>query len=128
MKQLEIKWTISRGRDTYGYNILTLYDGDAKHRANGGGYDMLGKVFGSWLMANYKEKIIALTPSAKAIKPFESNEGYYGLFNYEGNFYLDGACGFNCMEEIAHAIGLTLKKIYSRDRSLKFILVEEVQS
>lgn len=58
---LEFKWTVSRGRDTYGYNICTLYvDGERVARCNGGGYDMEGTVFGNFLARNYADRLRAL--------------------------------------------------------------------
>lgn len=59
----EIKWTVSRGRDTYGYNICTLYiRGQKVARCNGGGYDMQGTVFGSWLAYAYADRLMKLKP------------------------------------------------------------------
>lgn len=38
---LKFKWTISRARETLGYNVVTLYvNGSKVARCNGGGYDM----------------------------------------------------------------------------------------
>ena len=45
---LTFKWTVSRGRDSYGYNIVTLrVDGDKVSSCNGGGYDMKGTCLGN---------------------------------------------------------------------------------
>lgn len=48
---LALKWTVSRARDTHGYNVVTLTDTstDRSFRAIGGGYDMEGTVFAEWL-------------------------------------------------------------------------------
>lgn len=47
-KVLQFKWTISRGRDTYGYNICSLYvDGKKVSGCSGGGYDMMGTCLGA---------------------------------------------------------------------------------
>lgn len=63
MTTLEFKWTESRGRDTYGYTICTLYvDGRKVARCNGGGYDMKGTCFGSWLASAYADRLNALKP------------------------------------------------------------------
>ena len=57
-KNLTVKWTVSRGRDTYGYTICTLYvDGVKAARCNGGGYDMQGTVLGHWLAAAYPDRL-----------------------------------------------------------------------
>lgn len=58
---LEFRWTVSRGRDTYGYNICTLYaDGERVARCNGGGYDMKGTVFGDFIAKRYADRLLAL--------------------------------------------------------------------
>lgn len=63
---LEFKWTVSRGRDTYGYNICTLYaDGSRVARCNGGGYDMEGTVLGSFIARNFSDRLLRL-PGAPA--------------------------------------------------------------
>lgn len=47
---LETKWTVSRARDTAGYNVCKLYvDGKNVAGCNGGGYDMVGTVIGIWI-------------------------------------------------------------------------------
>ena len=41
MNTLKFKYTTSRGRDSYGYNICSLWvDGEKKASTCGGGYDM----------------------------------------------------------------------------------------
>lgn len=58
---LEFKWSVSRGRDTYGYNICTLYaDGERVARCNGGGYDMQGTVLGHFLARHFAERLLRL--------------------------------------------------------------------
>jgi len=62
---LIIKWGTSRGRDTYGYNTCSLSEnGHRRAACNGGGYDMLGTVFGHWLASTYRERLNALPASA----------------------------------------------------------------
>lgn len=59
---LEFKWTVSRGRDTYGYNICTLYaDGRKVAKCNGGGYDMEGTVLGRFISTHYADRLLQLT-------------------------------------------------------------------
>jgi len=58
----EWKWSVSRGRDTYGYNICTLYiDGRKVSACNGGGYDMEGTCLGHWFAAHAKTRLLTLT-------------------------------------------------------------------
>lgn len=62
-KTLEIKWTVSRARDTSGYNVCTLYvDGRKAARCNGGGYDMKGTVLGNWLASAFADRLLKLKP------------------------------------------------------------------
>lgn len=47
---LAISWSISRGTETYGYNICRLDDSQTGKRYRClGGYDMMGTVVGQWL-------------------------------------------------------------------------------
>lgn len=47
---LEYVWTVSKGRETYGYNICSLYaNGNKVSSCNGGGYDMQGVALASYL-------------------------------------------------------------------------------
>jgi len=58
MSLLEFKWTVSRGRDTDGYNICSLYvDGRKVASCNGGGYDMKGTALGNWIAKAYADRL-----------------------------------------------------------------------
>lgn len=122
MKYLELKWTISRARETEGYNVVTLIDERKKFKAMGGGYDMVGTVFGQWLQHNYLEKLEKL-PSAG---PHGDKEGFYGLFHIPNcSVRLDGACGIDCMIKIAKALGLEVKTIWKDKTGYVGIMVNE---
>jgi hypothetical protein len=55
---LKFKWTVSRARDTYGYNVCTLYvDGKKAAQCSGGGYDMEGTVLGLWIANRFKGQL-----------------------------------------------------------------------
>lgn len=132
---LEIKWTVSRGRDTYGYNICTIKDTrrDTRHRCNGGGYDMQGTSFGNWLEDTYQARLIEIKDKAHSISDengWHDQEGgsLYGMVYRTGNntVMLDGACGLSSMMKIAEAIGLKLESVYSRS-GLKGIYVEDTR-
>ena len=116
-KFLEYKWTISRGRDTYGWNICTLWDGDRAYRCNGGGYDMQGTVFGEWLMANHMEEII------EKVKPYDESNCNYGFHFRNDKYYLDGACGLDSMIRIAEKIGLEIERLVDKKGHLKGLYV-----
>ena len=50
MISLDFKWTVSKARDTLGYNVVTLRaDGKKVAQCNGGGYDMMGTCLGDWI-------------------------------------------------------------------------------
>lgn len=60
MYRLTFKWTVSRGRDTYGYNICSLWvDGNKVSSCNGGGYDMKGTAFGNWVEEAWQDELQA---------------------------------------------------------------------
>lgn len=62
-KVLKFKWGVSRGRDTYGYNICSLYvDSEKVSSCNGGGYDMKGTALGNWFVEAYKKELVSLKP------------------------------------------------------------------
>src|SRR3972149_5435570 len=94
---LQFKWTQSRGRNTDGWNICSLYfDGKKVSRTCGGGYDMQGAAFGIFLTEKYQDRLTV-----------ENSEGFKPSKN--GKIYLDGAAGFSVMERIAKNIGLKLQ-------------------
>ena len=73
---LEYRWTVSRGRDTYGYNICSLYaNGSKVASCNGGGYDMQGVCLGNYIARNYAPRLLQ-----KIKKPF------YGLTFHDPTF------------------------------------------
>jgi hypothetical protein len=113
---LELKWTVSRARDTYGYNVVTLRDESGnRFRANGGGYDMVGTVFGEWLMTVHADKLTTLDPGK-----------FYGLtVRDDGTVRLDGACGLSSMRAIADAIGVTVKATLDRKGNYTGFMVGE---
>lgn len=111
---LALSWSVSRGRDTYGYNIARLDDTKNGHRfrCNGGGYDMTGTVFGKWLQTYHQDALKALVSGAVPyVGAHRKHATLYGLFFKEdGTAYCDGACGMSSMESIAKAIGLTVRR------------------
>lgn len=128
---LNFKWTVSRGQDTYGYNICSLYvDGVKVASCNGGGYDMQGTVFAEYLNQNYSEQLerLAWNELKEAIDTQESRYynhaggGFYGLIvskykgenTYSCNALCDGGCGMSSMRQIAEAMGLKLEFIHEQ--------------
>jgi hypothetical protein len=123
INHLAISWSISRGRDTYGYNICRLdsRQSGSRYKCSGGGYDMIGTVFGDWLESEYQRELVEfvkgleLQPYGNGISGIrvvkeEINPKFYGLFvKGDGSVYLDGACGISCMVRIAEALGLEVQ-------------------
>lgn len=143
MTALEIRWSVSRGRETYGYNICTLEDHDThkRYRCNGGGYDMLGTVFAEWLQDTHYPALLELAPRAHGgyildgethtRRPnYEAPDSLYGLTwtlrvrRGGSSVALDGACGLESIERIARAIGLKVSRIMNRRGNVTMFIVE----
>jgi hypothetical protein len=111
---LEIRWTVSRGQETDGYSICTLYaNGQKVAVTKGGGYDMVGTVVGGYLMASFSDRIQKLFETTKVPgdRPDYIKSTHYGLFGAEGKrAWLDGGCGLDCMIDIAGVIGVEIGK------------------
>ena len=73
-KTLFFKWTTSKARDTYGYNICTLKDSRNNKLAStcGGGYDMKGTCLGDFINTYFYDEIRKL-----------NSADFYGLTHYE---------------------------------------------
>ena len=103
---LSLRWSQSRGRDTYGYRICKITDESTgvTHKCSGGGYDMQGTSFAGWLEGTYPERLAAISDKASEL---------YGMrVRDDGTVSLDGACGIESMRNIAKAIGLKLERTY----------------
>jgi hypothetical protein len=87
MKTLEFKWTVSRGRDTYGYNICSLYvDGRKASSCDGGGYDMEGTALGTWLARAYAERLVGLKTRDFPAQARTLERSFYGLAFHDPDF------------------------------------------
>ena len=130
---LKYRWTQSKARDTYGYNICTLLvDGERVARCNGGGYDMTGTSLGQWVEGKFRKELLKLKeefygltyhdpnwkPSEEILEREEKGLSL-GLERYQ-DFYkqssklptekhtipqIDGACGVSSVERILKALG-----------------------
>lgn len=131
---LRISHGVSRGRETYGYNIVTLTDETShparKFRCMGGGYDMVGTVLADWLVATHPDKLDKLTDRAHAT--WSAADGYqslgnddrardlYGMTVHYGargeieRVTVDGACGVESVQRIIRAAGLQLTRTHDR--------------
>ena len=139
MYNLKFKWTTSKARDSYGYNVCTLLvNREKKARCNGGGYDMQGTCLGDWIakefekgLLKFKQDFYGLTyhnpnwqPTDETIEK-EKKDGFVGLARYQ-DFYkqssklptekhtipqIDGACGFSSVEKILNNLGFKISLI-----------------
>ena len=133
LKRLNISWSTSRGRDTYGYNICRLDDSRTRkrYRCMGGGYDMIGTVFGEWLTDMHAPQLAALFASREHVDAGYAVKGYRKIpdlyevtMSPDGKVHCDGACGIESMIRIAEAIGLQVQQTYSRKgRTTGFIVL-----
>lgn len=126
MEYLKLSWSVSRGRDTYGYNICRLDSQARRYRCSGGGYDLIGTVLGQYIEAEHQERLQLLKNSGPEGKPCLADCGYgvagymkrpdiYGLvFDPKGRARIDGACGVETVKRIAEAIGLCVTTDYNR--------------
>lgn len=130
---LEFKYGTSRGRDTYGYRIVSLYvDGKKAASVNGGGYDMFGAVLGSWMTKQFQGELMAMADRAHARyftpgpdgkrAPNEYREprdgGLYGMAAIVSGstgeverISLDGACGDSSMRAILAEMGYSFRRV-----------------
>ena len=126
---LAFRWSVSRGRETYGYNIMTVTDQETgkSYRCNGGGYDMTGTSFGLWLEDRYQGRLLQVAVK-RAAATWSKAEGFtshrddpdhlYGLtldIDEDGTplrATVDGACGFESMRGIAEVMGLKFERTY----------------
>lgn len=123
INHLVLSWSTSKGRDTYGYNICRLDDRNngQRFRTIGGGYDMIGTVFGQWLQANYQKELMEISQRANTVYnqqlewvTSDRSDRLYGMTYrvIDGRVTIDGACGLECMIRIAEAIGLEVERDY----------------
>lgn len=119
-KILQFKWTASRGQDTYGYNICTLYaDGKKASSCKGGGYDMEGTAFGGWIEKEFQAQLVELVKKHKIAKQL-----FYGLIFNNKTVCLDGGCGFCSMQKILNALGYNARYISETKKERTYILEE----
>ena len=130
IETLNFKWTTSRARDSYGYNICTLkgFRGNKISSTCGGGYDMKGTVFGDMINKYFAHELKKL-----------SSKDFYGLSHYNPNAktckrrflkratsntktYVDGGCGFDSMRRILEKIGYKIQFVNETKNSSTYIL------
>lgn len=134
---LTVSWSISRGRDTYGYNICRLDDAntDKRYRCHGGGYDMIGTVLGEWAQDTLQDRLLKLQDRAYSRvdldtmeRTYNEGEHLYGMTvlveNGVPRVSLDGACGQSSIERVLSAAGVTLRRTWNRKGNTTGWIVE----
>lgn len=115
---LNLSWSTSKARDTYGYNIVRLDDEATgqRYKTCGGGYDMVGTVLADWLTATCQDELKAFCQANKralvgAYGGYWKHPDLYGMFvdMDKGTVRLDGGCGESSIIRIAEAIGLKVE-------------------
>lgn len=114
-----ISYGTSRGRDTYGYNIISLQVlGGRRYRAMGGGYDMFGTVLGRMIEDEFQDELKAAWGGTYQDKYYGEQKfsELYGLSEREGTICCTGGCGYNYMEKILKAMGYTVTYTWKYNR------------
>lgn len=130
---LDVTYGISRGRDTYGYNIVTIRERGRAGRwsCNGVGHGLLGTCFGEWLQDTYQDELqalpVALVDAWYSVRGWTRAMGLNGLtYSPEGKAVLVGGCGLSSMIRIAERLGLHVRKDLDRKgRELGFTVTRE---
>ena len=128
IENVQIKHSISRGRDTYGYNIVTAVCNGKSYRTLGGGYDMIGTVLGDWFETEYQDDLTALVTTLQLEHYVGTTKrpanAFYGLFVRDDNsVYIDGACGISCVLDIIRACGYKTKTCSDKNGRTESFLV-----
>ena len=120
---LKEKWTISKGYETYGYNICSLWCGGLWRggikvaSCNGGGYDMQSTVISNFINLYFQDRLNSIT----------SENFEYGLYeNVNGNNYISYGIGVNAINKIIQHCGMNvkIKEVKVKRHYEKYIIIE----
>ena len=101
-----------------GRNVTLVTQEGEEFRCKGGGYDMVGTVFGDWLQTNYQARIEGLVRRGAKFPGLIEGAQAGELF------YLDGGTGLDCIERIAAAIGLQVTRFRVKDKLAGFVVID----
>ena len=120
---LALSWSVSRGRDTEGYNICRLDDRatDKRYKCMGGGYDMVGTVVGDYLQEAFQKELLSIADQSAATcskaDGYKSNDkALYGVCWHkdDNRVSINGACGLESVKRIAEAVGVSITDNYNK--------------
>ncbi|MDY5837084.1 MAG: hypothetical protein SPK17_00025 [Treponema sp.] len=131
IKELEFKYTISKARDTYGYNICSLWIHTDEGRKKvamtcGGGYDMQGVCLANFIAEYklFKQGLFRLKPRDFNGLTFYDEKARKSRKQYNpGNkIYINGVYGRSSMESILSALGFYLVQIEQTTNMQRYII------
>ena len=115
---LEEKWSVSKGYNTYGYNICSLWYGNVKvATCNGGGYDMQSTSVSNFINLYFQDRLNSIT----------SENFEYGLYkNVDGNNYISYGIGVNAINRIIQHCGMSVRvnEVKVKRHYEKYIIIE----
>jgi hypothetical protein len=118
--ELQLRIRKSRGVETYGYTLVTLTDTmtGERHRASGGGYDMVSTTLGDFIQDKYQERLSALARQVQSIEIEQGVDHRRGDLRatafdaVTGMVSVDGGCGFGSLQDVAKHIGIVCEPIH----------------
>ena len=115
---LKERWSISKGYNTYGYNICSLwYAGIKVASCNGGGYDMQSTSISNFINLYFQDRLNSI--------PTEKFE--YGLYkNVDGNNYISYGIGVNAINKIIQhcAMSVRINEVKVKRHYETYIIIE----
>ena len=136
--RLDISWTTSRARDTYGYNIARLDDSISgkRYKTCGGGYDMVGTVLADWFQDQHQSALLELVKTnADKLEVYSATcpdwrkvAGFYGMTYRpkENRVSLDGGCGVESILRIIEACGFEVQRSHNKKGHVTGFYVQKV--
>lgn len=122
IESISISWSVSRGYETYGWNICRAVSRETgkTYRTTGGGYDMVGTVVGDWFTSEHQADLLALVHANLSDFEAYSNSGHLHnpkmsevILHPDGSVYLEGGCGIECMLRIIEACGYEVQRQFN---------------
>lgn len=116
---LKVTYGTSRGRDTYGYNLVTVVDSknNKRYRQCGGGYDMRGAALADWMEDCLQDELLAYLQSCGMVSGERCSNGdaayktgypYGAYITKAGVAGFDGACGVESVRKCLEGMGYSV--------------------